>query len=34
MNWRDRCREKLVSVEQAIARIKLGDVVSVAPLTG
>jgi 4-hydroxybutyrate CoA-transferase len=33
MNWRDRCGEKLVSVEEAVGRIKSGDTVGVAPYT-
>jgi 4-hydroxybutyrate CoA-transferase len=33
MNWRDRCRDKLVSPQEAVHRIKSGDVVSVAPFT-
>lgn len=33
MNWRDRCREKLVSPQEAVTRIKSGDIVGVAPFT-
>jgi 4-hydroxybutyrate CoA-transferase len=33
MNWRDRCRDKLVSVEEAIGRVRSGDTVMVAPFT-
>lgn len=33
MNWRDRCRDKLVSPEQAVGRIKDGDTVMAAPYT-
>ena len=33
MNWRDRCRDKLVSPEEAVKRIKPGDTVMVAPFT-
>lgn len=33
MNWRDRCRDKLVSPEEAVRRIKPGDTVMVAPFT-
>ena len=33
MNWRDRCRDKLVTRDEAVKRIKPGDVVAVAPFT-
>ena len=32
-NWRDRCRGKLMSVEEAVARVSPGDIVAVAPFT-
>jgi acyl-CoA hydrolase len=31
MNWRDQCRDKLVTAEQSMTRIKPGDTVAVAP---
>ncbi len=33
MNWRDRCGKKLISLEQAIGKVKGGDLVTVAPYT-
>jgi len=33
MNWRDRCRAKLVTPQEAVKRIKTGDTVAVAPYT-
>lgn len=33
MNWRERYRDKLVTAEEAVGRIKSGDVVAVAPYT-
>jgi 4-hydroxybutyrate CoA-transferase len=32
-NWRDQCREKLVSADEAVRRIRAGDTVAVAPFT-
>ena len=32
-NWRDRCRGKLMSVEEAVGRVSPGDIVAVAPFT-
>jgi acyl-CoA hydrolase len=31
MNWRDQCRDKLVTPEEAVTRIRPGDKVAVAP---
>ena len=33
MNWRDRCGNKLISLDQAIGKVKGGDLVTVAPYT-
>jgi acyl-CoA hydrolase len=33
VNWRDQCRDKLVTPDEAAARIKPGDIVAVAPYT-
>ncbi len=33
MEWRDRLGEKLVSAERAVAHVKSGDTVAVAPYT-
>ena len=30
-NWRDQCRDKLVSADEAVKRIQPGDTVAVAP---
>lgn len=32
-NWRDRCRDKLVTTDEAVKRIRAGDTVAVAPFT-
>ena len=31
MNWRDQCREKLVTADEAVKHINAGDIVAVAP---
>jgi 4-hydroxybutyrate CoA-transferase len=31
VNWRDQCRDKLVTPDEAVKRVKTGDVVAVAP---
>jgi 4-hydroxybutyrate CoA-transferase len=33
MDWRERCREKLTTPEEAVKRVKPGDTVNVAPFT-
>jgi len=33
MNWRDRCRDKLTTPDEAVKKIKDGDIVGVAPFT-
>lgn len=33
MDWRDRCRDKLLSAEAAVERIRPGDTVAIAPFT-
>jgi 4-hydroxybutyrate CoA-transferase len=33
MDWRDRCRDKLVSADEAVKHVKPGDTVAVAPFT-